>query len=50
MKTNKIGTKYPKSISGGSGLPEPENPTGFEPFLANPINPNPMFYQIDQTR
>ena len=37
-------------ISGGSGLPEPENPTGFEPFLVNPLNPNPIFCHSVQTR
>ena len=37
-------------ISGGSGLPEPENPTGFEPFLVNTLNPNPIFCHSVQTR
>ena len=27
--------------SGGSGLPEPENPTGFEPYCQTRSNPNP---------
>ena len=30
-------------ISGGSGLPEPENPTGFGPFLQTRRYPNPIF-------
>ena len=32
--------------SGGSGLPEPENPTGFGPFLQTRSYPNPNFLQF----
>ena len=34
------------NISGGSGLPEPENPTGFVPFLQTRTYPNPNFFQF----
>ena len=32
--------------SGGSGLPEPENPTGFEPFFQTRSYPNPNISKI----
>ena len=33
-------------ISGGSGLPEPENPTGFGPILQTRTYPNPKISGI----
>ena len=33
-------------ISDGSGLPEPENPTGFGRFSCTRLNPNPKKYEI----
>ena len=34
--------------SGGSGLPEPENPTGFGPFLETRCYPNPNFFDFNK--